>query len=99
MVDSVGSLSMEHGGLKGLIECAKQAGFVKNREGEISIQRARVQAVVFNALSAADGKANNRSHDKLPIIDGAISEKAWVMTGGSNVSLHYYGLDKDGERG
>ncbi|WP_163134564.1 phospholipase D-like domain-containing protein [Agarivorans sp. Alg241-V36] len=98
MVDSLGSLSMEHGDLKGLIECAKQAGFVKTRAGEISTQQARVQAVVFNALTAAGGKANNRSHDKLLVIDGAIPEKAWVMTGGRNVSLHYYGLDEDGER-
>ncbi|WP_406610439.1 phospholipase D-like domain-containing protein [Agarivorans sp. JK6] len=97
MVDSLGSLSMEHGDLKGLIECAKSAGFVKARNGEVTTNRARVQAVVFNALTQFGSDANRRSHDKLLIADGAYPDKAWVMTGGRNVSLHYYGLDHHGE--
>ncbi|MDO6685305.1 MULTISPECIES: phospholipase D-like domain-containing protein [unclassified Agarivorans] len=97
MVDSLGSLSMEHGDLKGLIECAKKAGFVKARNGEVTKNRARVQAVVFNALTQSGSNANRRSHDKLLVVDGAYPEKAWIMTGGRNVSLHYYGLDHHGE--
>ncbi|WP_220718954.1 phospholipase D-like domain-containing protein [Agarivorans litoreus] len=97
MVDSLGSLSMEHGDLKGLIECAKSAGFVKARNGEVTNNRARVQAVVFNALTNVSSDANRRSHDKLLIVDGAYPDKAWVMTGGRNVSLHYYGLDHHGK--
>jgi phosphatidylserine/phosphatidylglycerophosphate/cardiolipin synthase-like enzyme len=97
MVDSLGSLSMEHGDLKGLIECAKNAGFVKARNGEVTINQARVQAVVFNALTQFGSDANRRSHDKLLVVDGAYPDIAWVMTGGRNVSLHYYGLDHHGE--
>ncbi|MGF1755866.1 phospholipase D-like domain-containing protein, partial [Vibrio makurazakiensis] len=98
MVDSLGSFSMNNSNLKGLMQCANNAGFVTDQTGKKTNQQARVQATVFNALTDGDSKINNRSHDKLLIIDGAYPNNAWVMTGGRNVSLHYYGLDDKGKR-
>ncbi|WP_295890742.1 phospholipase D-like domain-containing protein [uncultured Vibrio sp.] len=97
MVDSLGSFSFNNSSLKGLMQCAEKAGYVKDRNGITTNQLARVQAVVFNALTNSDSKVNNRSHDKLLIVDGAYLVRGWVVTGGRNVSLHYYGLDKHGE--
>ncbi|MEZ8824443.1 phospholipase D-like domain-containing protein [Vibrio amylolyticus] len=97
MVDSLGSFSFNNSGLKGLLQCAESAGYVKDRDGVLTNQRARVQAVVFNALTKGDSKLNHRSHDKLLIVDGAYPARGWVVTGGRNVSLHYYGLDQHGE--
>lgn len=96
MVDSLGSFSMNNSNLKGLIQCAESAGYVKDKQGIETDQRARVQAVVFNALTDGESRINNRSHDKLLIVDGAYHDKAWVVTGGRNVSLDYYGLTKQG---
>lgn len=65
MVDSLGSFSFVHSELKGLKECENEAGYLKNRQGEITNSRARVQAVVFNALTELASDSNRRSHDKL----------------------------------
>ncbi|MGF1749583.1 phospholipase D-like domain-containing protein [Vibrio cionasavignyae] len=97
MVDSLGSYSMNNGNLKGLMQCEKQAGYVTDRQGKLTSQKARVQAVVFNALTQADSKWNHRSHDKLFIVDAAYSDSAYVITGGRNMSLHYYGIDAKGQ--
>ncbi|CAM3032800.1 phosphatidylserine/phosphatidylglycerophosphate/ cardiolipin synthase family protein [Shewanella loihica] len=97
MVDSLGSFSFVHSELKGLKECENEAGYLKNRQGEITNSRARVQAVVFNALTELASDSNRRSHDKLLVVDGAYPENAFVMTGGRNISTHYYALDEIGE--
>ncbi len=96
MVDSLGSFSFVHSELKGLKECENEAGYVKSRDGKITNNLARVQAVVFNALTKLASDSNRRSHDKLLIIDGAYPNNAFVMTGGRNISTHYYGLNEEG---
>ena len=96
MVDSLGSFSFVHSDLKGLKECEHKAGYVRNAKSEMTNNRARVQAVVFNALTEFASDGNRRSHDKLLVVDGAYPEDAFVITGGRNISTHYYGLDESG---
>ena len=96
MVDSVGSIDSSHSGLKALETCAENAGFIRNSKGELTNKKARVQVVVFNAISNVFVKLNRRSHDKLMVMDGKFPERALVMTGGRNVSLSYYGIKADG---
>lgn len=96
MVDSVGSIDTNHAGLKALVTCADQAGYMRNASGQVTTRRARVQVVVFNAVSKVFVRLNRRSHDKLMIIDGAFPDLVKVMTGGRNVSLSYYGITADG---
>lgn len=96
MVDSLGSFHPTHSELKALETCAQEAGFMRNAEGKVTTTRARVQVVIFNSL--AKGQFNRRSHDKLLVVDGGFQSKAAVMTGGRNVSLHYYGLNADGSK-
>jgi phosphatidylserine/phosphatidylglycerophosphate/cardiolipin synthase-like enzyme len=96
MVDSLGSIHWLHSELKALENCAIDGGFIKNAQGEITTTKARAQVVVFNAISKVFVNYNRRSHDKLLVIDGAHTDKAWVMTGGRNISLAYYGLKADG---
>jgi phosphatidylserine/phosphatidylglycerophosphate/cardiolipin synthase-like enzyme len=69
---------------------------MQNTDGELTIKKARVQAMVFNAISKVFVNANRRSHDKLLVVDGAFPDRAIVMTGGRNVSLSYYGIREDG---
>jgi len=96
MVDSVGSLHPTHNYLKSLIKCSESAGFMKNRSGQVTTTRARAQVVIFNALSKVFVSVNRRSHDKIMVVDGHYSDKAFVMTGGRNISLDYYAMKKDG---
>jgi putative cardiolipin synthase len=96
MVDSVGSIDTNHAGLKALATCADQAGYMRNADGAITTQRARVQVVVFNAVSRVFVRLNRRSHDKMLVVDGSFPDLAKVMTGGRNVSLSYYGIQADG---
>lgn len=96
MVDSVGSIDTNHAGLKALVTCADQAGYMRNADGQVTTQRARVQVVVFNAISRVFVRLNRRSHDKMLVVDGSFPELAKVMTGGRNVSLSYYGIRADG---
>ena len=96
MVDSVGSIDSTHSGLKALETCADEAGFMRNAQGQLTDKRARVQVVVFNAVSKVFVKLNRRSHDKLLVVDGKFPDRAMVMTGGRNVSLSYYGINADG---
>lgn len=96
MVDSLGSYHPSHSELKALNNCAVDAGFARNPQGQITTRRARVQTAVFGALSVPGTNINRRSHDKLLVVDGAYPEHAWVMTGGRNISLAYYGLNSDG---
>ena len=96
MVDSVGSFDPTHLDLKALETCAGDAGFMRNAQGQVTTKRARVQAVIFNAISKS--QFNRRSHDKLLIVDGHSPEHAAVITGGRNISVDYYGINEDGTR-
>ncbi|UCH46559.1 MAG: phospholipase [Betaproteobacteria bacterium] len=96
MVDSIGSISLDRNYLRALESCAVDAGFMRNEAGELTIYKARVQPVIFNAASRIFVNHNRRSHDKLLVIDGWFPEKAAVMTGGRNISLAYYGILSDG---
>ncbi len=96
MVDSVGSIDSTHSELKALETCADEAGFMRNAKGQLTNKKARIQVVVFNAVSNVFVRLNRRSHDKLIVIDGRFDDKAMVMTGGRNVSLSYYGITENG---
>ena len=96
MVDSIGSISLKKKYLKALESCALNAGFIRNADGDLTIYKARVQPVIFNAASRIFVNHNRRSHDKLLITDGYFPDKAFVMTGGRNISLAYYGILPDG---
>ena len=98
MVDSLGSYHPTHSELKGLKNCAINGGFARNAAGEVTTRKARVQTMVFGAISIPGTNINRRSHDKLLITDGAFPDRAWVMTGGRNISLSYYGLKEDGSK-
>ncbi|PLW67171.1 phospholipase D-like domain-containing protein [Pseudohalioglobus lutimaris] len=98
MVDALGSFHSSHSELKALRNCAIDGGFAVNKLGQTTTTKARVQAVVFGALTQSPGNINRRSHDKLLVVDGANPDLAWVMTGGRNISLSYYGLREDGSR-
>ena len=96
MVDSTGSISLSKDWLRALQSCALNAGFIRNADGELTIYKSRVQAVIFNAASKIFVNHNRRSHDKLLVADGHFPDKASVMTGGRNISLAYYGILSDG---
>ncbi len=96
MVDSLGSFHHNHNELKALANCAIEGGFARNQQGEVTTEKARVQALLFGAITTPGANINRRSHDKLMVVDGAYPEHAWVMTGGRNISLAYYGLKEDG---
>ena len=97
MVDSLGSLKVGRTTLAALKTCEDQAGFMRTESGELSTRRARVQVMVFNAISKISTSPNRRSHDKLLIIDADYHDRALMMTGGRNISLDYYGISADGE--
>lgn len=94
-VDSLGSFSGSHSTLKALETCADEAGFMRNSKGELTTRKARIQVVVFNAVSKI-GNPNRRSHDKLLVMDGSFEGKSAVITGGRNISEDYYGIRGDG---
>ncbi len=96
MVDSLGSLHMTHKELHALQSCENQAGFVLDKNGAPTQQKARVQVVIVNALSKVFVHINRRAHDKLIIVDGHDRERAILMTGGRNISSSYYGFSDDG---
>jgi len=96
MVDSLGSMRPGHNELRALETCATDAGFIRNAEGELTTKKARVQVVIFNAVTKF--QFNRRSHDKLLVVDGSFPGKTAVMTGGRNISLDYYGINEDGSR-
>jgi putative cardiolipin synthase len=96
MVDSIGSMDSNHRGLKALETCADDAGFIRNADGQLTTRKARVQVVIFNAISKIFVNANRRSHDKFLIVDGSFPGRAMAMTGGRNISLSYYGILADG---
>jgi phosphatidylserine/phosphatidylglycerophosphate/cardiolipin synthase-like enzyme len=97
MVDSIGSLSLQAIHLRTLQSCADEAGLMRNADGSPSQLKARVQVVIFNALSNPMARVNRRSHDKMIVTDGSFSSKALVLTGGRNISTAYYGITPDGQ--
>jgi putative cardiolipin synthase len=95
-LDSVGSISGgSHPSLRALDTCAQDAGFMRNSEGQLTTKKARIQVVIFNALTKVNNP-NRRSHDKLLIKDGNFEHKSVVITGGRNISNDYYGILRDG---
>jgi len=97
MIDSLGSMKAGRTMLAALKTCENQAGFIRTESGEVSIRKARVQVMIFNAISKISTSPNRRSHDKLLIIDADFHDKAFMMTGGRNISLDYYGITAEGE--
>ena len=96
MVDSAGSMKASRTTLAALKTCENEAGFIPNEAGEQTIRKARVQVMIFNALSKLSTSPNRRSHDKILIKDGDFHDKALMITGGRNISLDYYGLTAEG---
>ncbi|MBT8129521.1 MAG: phospholipase [Gammaproteobacteria bacterium] len=94
IVDSLGSMRPGHSDLRAVETCAEDAGFMRNADGQLTTRKARVQVVVFNAISKL--QFNRRSHDKLLVVDGFFPDRAAVITGGRNISLDYYGINADG---
>ncbi len=70
IVDSIGSFSPGHSELRAVETCADEAGFMRNADGQLTTKKARVQVVVFNAITKF--QFNRRSHDKLLIVDAII---------------------------
>lgn len=97
MVDSMGSSKTSRTTLAALQSCESQAGFIRTEAGQTSTRKARIQVMIFNAVSKISTSPNRRSHDKMLIVDGDFHDKALMMTGGRNISLSYYGLTADGE--
>lgn len=96
MVDSAGSFHPHHDELRALETCAENAGFIKDKSGQATTKKARVQTVIINAISKVLVRMNRRAHDKLIVVDGHIPKRAIIMTGGRNISVSYYGINKDG---
>ena len=96
MVDSLGSMHPSHDELRALETCANEAGYMRNAKGQVTTKKARVQTVIFNALSRF--QFNRRSHDKIIVVDGNFPDKAIVLTGGRNIALNYHGMKEDGSR-
>lgn len=96
MVDSAGSLKAGRTMLAALQTCENQADFMRNEAGELTTRKARVQVMIFNALSKISTSPNRRSHDKILVIDADFHDKAIMVTGGRNISLDYYGLTAEG---
>jgi phosphatidylserine/phosphatidylglycerophosphate/cardiolipin synthase-like enzyme len=98
MVDSLGSMSSNHAPMRALETCAEDAGYMRDAYKKETPHKARVQFVIINALTSWSSWSNRRSHDKLIIKDGSFPGKDMVMTGGRNISVDYYGINKDGSR-
>jgi len=96
MIDSLGSMKVSRTLLAALKTCENQAGFISNEAGQLTTRKARVQVMIFNSISKISTSPNRRSHDKLLIKDADFHDKAFMMTGGRNISLDYYGITAEG---
>ncbi len=96
MMDSLASYHMTHSELKALESCTEEAGYIRDANGQPTQFRARVQPVIINSLTKTKSWVNRRSHDKLLVIDGNFPGKDFVITGGRNLSMDYYGINDDG---
>lgn len=97
MIDSMGSLKTSRTTLAALKTCEDNAGFMRSESGDLTTRKARIQVMIFNAITKISTSPNRRSHDKLLIIDADFHDKAFMMTGGRNISLDYYGFTEKGE--
>jgi len=97
MIDSLGSMKANRTMMAALKTCEHQAGFISNEAGQLTTMKARVQVIIFNSISKISTSPNRRSHDKLLIKDAYFHDKAFMMTGGRNISLDYYGITAEGE--
>ncbi len=52
MVDSIGSIDPSHTPLMALETCAQHAGIMRTVDGQLTDYPARVQVVIFNALTS-----------------------------------------------
>ena len=85
-VDSLGSISGgSHARLRALETCGDRAGFMRNSEGQLTTKKARVQVVIFNAVSKLNNP-NRRSHDKLLVMDGQFRRQV----GGDHRRAQYF---------
>ena len=98
MVDSIGSINTSQAPLRAVESCAKDAGYIRDVNGNKTAYKARVQFVIINALTNWNSWSNRRSHDKLIIKDGSFPGEDLVMTGGRNIALDYYGINDDGSK-
>lgn len=97
MVDSAGSLTTNSLSLGWLAICEENAGWMIDAQGRPTNRRARVQIVIFNAMTNFSASPNRRSHDKMLLADARFDEHALLKTGGRNISLDYYAVTEDGE--
>ena len=98
MVDAAGSFNLVNDHLRALETCARNATNLRDAEGRLTQHRARVQVVIFNAITNIASNINRRSHDKLLLIDAEFPGKSTFITGGRNISLDYYGINEDGSQ-
>lgn len=98
VADGIGSLMLSKSDMRALESCQLNAGFMRTADGKLTVNKARVQTVVFNSLTKLGTSPNRRAHDKLLVVDGHYRDKASLMLGGRNVSLVYYGLTEQGDR-
>jgi hypothetical protein len=97
LYDSAGSMTLGTLDLGWLALCEENAGWIRTADGRVSTRRARIQVVIFNALSNLTTSPNRRSHDKLLAVDARFGESGYLMTGGRNISLDYYAVTAAGE--
>ena len=97
LYDSGGSMTTGTLDLGWLGLCEENAGWMRTAEGQVSTRRARMQVVIFNALTNLTSSPNRRSHDKLLAVDARFDEDGFLMTGGRNISLDYYAVTAEGE--
>jgi len=86
ILDPAGSMKASRTTLAALKTCEDQAGFIQTEAGQPSTRKARVQVMIFNAISKISTSPNRRSHDKLLLIDAGFHDKAIMITGGRNIS-------------
>lgn len=105
MVDSVGSLHLTHTELLALIQLAKKEGkgqieiVTINPWTTLSRTLARIGYLVtgrwFPETSTSPLTLNNRSHDKILLVDAATPDML-AMVGSRNIADGYFGLNRDG---
>ncbi|MBO9666495.1 MAG: phosphatidylserine/phosphatidylglycerophosphate/cardiolipin synthase family protein [Bdellovibrio sp.] len=105
MVDSLGSMHLTHTELLALIQFSKQPGMGKIEVVTINpfttMSRAAVRMFYiltgrfFSSSYESRLTLNNRSHDKILLVDAGTSD-ALAFMGGRNVGDGYYGLNRDG---
>lgn len=88
VVDSVGSMHMTHSELKALQTCAEDAGYMKTADGVSTSNRARIQIVVFNALSNISGRFHSMGRKIANAFRGPDSQKIAPVRVWANRCMH-----------